>query len=191
MCGAEELIRRLLRAAQRLAVLTAFGMLLNDMAAPDARDLPTAWAGQATPPHWRARLLSRLGRLARHRIRCLQGRARRRRRTGAPGFSAAWDASLDTEFVAFRVGEHDPSGAVGLTPVVDHSRAQLHDAAHLRVPLLWAGRREIQMDTVLDLLGFGHPDEQQAGRSIGREQQALGILRVVGVTWVLGEPGDP
>jgi hypothetical protein len=28
----------------------AFGMLLNDMAALDARDLPTPWARQATTP---------------------------------------------------------------------------------------------------------------------------------------------
>jgi hypothetical protein len=34
----------------RVKTFISFGMLLNDMAALDARDLPTAWAEQATTP---------------------------------------------------------------------------------------------------------------------------------------------
>jgi hypothetical protein len=81
-----------------------------------------------------------------------------------PSSSAARDAPLDAEFVAFRVGEHDLSGAIWLTPVIDHGRAQSPDPADLCVCLFGAGRREIQVDAVLDSLNFGNPDEQQACR---------------------------
>ena len=38
----------------RVKTFIAFGMLLNDMAALDARGLPVPWAGQATTPVPRA-----------------------------------------------------------------------------------------------------------------------------------------
>jgi hypothetical protein len=60
---------------------------------------------------------------------------------------------------------------------------QCHDPAYLFVPLIGTRRHQIEVNPVLDLLGFGDAGEQQGERPVGSEQQALGVI------WVVRIPG--
>jgi hypothetical protein len=102
-------------------------------------------------------------------------------------------AAQDVEFVALGVGEHDPTGAVGVSAVVDLRGAKCQEPGELLVPGSLPGS-EVEVDAVLDLLGFGDLDEEQPVPPISREDEALlvaGGVRVVGVGGVVEDGGSP
>src|SRR5216684_3692722 len=104
--------------------------------------------------------------------------------------SAAGDAALDAELVALGVGQHYPALPVGAPVVVDEGGAESDDPLYFRIPGLRSRiiGRQVEMDAVLDLFGFRHAHEKQVGGSVWGDKQALWIVRVVGVVWVLTEP---
>ena len=93
---------------------------------------------------------------------------------GAPvvavGLDVEGDAGADAELVALRIGHRNPGDVVALADV-DPSSAQLLEPLDLGGDV---GDPQVEVDTHLALLGFGHPlQDHRRVRPFGRQQQAV------------------
>jgi hypothetical protein len=81
----------------------------------------------------------------------------------------------DAELVAFGVGQHDP-GSIPLADVHPPPRTMSDQSSHLGVLVI---RPEIEVQSVLGLLGLVEPDELQPRRAIGLRPDLVLVSRGV------------
>src|ERR1700677_4089871 len=91
-------------------------------------------------------------------------------------------AAFHAELVAFRVGQRHPAGSVCLPVILDERGADAEQALDLLVAGP-AGGEQVEVHPVLDHLGLGHRDEQQA-EALAGDDPALGVIGLVRVARV-------